>query len=199
MSELQQNRYDQLLRRVGDLKGPGSKVNDALTELFPMFDVENVPSELLLLMGSKMAMGRVTQTPGGASFFSFALLRNNGGSGVIARVTSVRVFSTTIQRFVIGPTLNSDSASGNTAFTDGRVFGEGTALVTQGNNNALTFGSDFYRVAVQTGDTVWSPPGAGMIITPGTALSVSAGATNTDIQVSFTWIERAAQPSELSL
>ena len=39
MSQLQQSRYDQLLRRVGDLKGPGSKVNDVLHELFPMFDL----------------------------------------------------------------------------------------------------------------------------------------------------------------
>ncbi len=45
--ELQQNRYDQLIRRVGGIIGPGSKVVEALGELFPVIDVENVPGELL--------------------------------------------------------------------------------------------------------------------------------------------------------
>jgi len=57
VTELQQNRYDQLLRRVGDLKGPGSKVNDVLQELFPTIDVENVPGELLFLMGTHIGLG----------------------------------------------------------------------------------------------------------------------------------------------
>jgi len=199
LSQLNQNRYDQLLRRVGDLKGPGSKVNDALTELFPMIDVENVPAELLLLSGSKLAMGRVNLIAN-VGFFGTALLRNNGGSGVLGRVMEVEIFSTTSQRVVIGPTLNSAAAQGARAFADGRVFGQGTTLITQGVNTNLVQGSDFYRVSVDGVEShTWRPPGAAMIISPGTALSVSPTTANTDITVSFVWVERVAQPSELNL
>ena len=200
MSEIQQNRYDQLLRRVADIKGAGSKVNDALTELFPTIDVENVPAELLLLSGARMAMGHVSLNAGGVGNFSTAFLRNNGGTGILGRVTSVEVFSPTAQRITFGPTQNSSAASGTRAFTDGRVFGEGTTLITQGNNNFLAFGADFYRISVDgIVSAVWKPPGAGMIITPATALSVSATLGDTSLQVSFVWVERVAQPSELNL
>jgi len=200
LTALNQNRYDQLLRRVGDLKGPGSKVNDALTELFPMIDVENVPAELLLLSGSKLAMGRANLIGGGATFFGIAFLRNNGATGVLGRVMEIEVFSTTAQRILIGPTQNSAAAVGATAFADGRVFGEGTTLVTQGANNNLVSGSDFYRLGIDGIESkTWRPPGAGMVISPGTALSVSATVDNTDLTVSFVWVERIAQPSELNL
>ena len=199
MSEIQQNRYDQLLRRVADLKGPGSKVNDALGELFPMIDVENVPAELLVLGGSRLAIGRVV-LPANVGFFANAFLRNNTGSGVLGRVEQVAVWSSVAQNIVIGPTQNSSVASGNRGFLDGRVFGEGTALVTQGNNNFGVIGSDFFRVAVDgVNTTFWTPPSAAMVISEGTALSVSAGTNNTTIQVGFVWIERVAQPSELNL
>ena len=200
MTALNQNRYDQLLRRVGDLKGPGSKVADALTELFPMIDVENIPAELLLLSGSRLCMARVVVNAGGATFFGHILLRNPGNSSVVARLIQVVIWSDTAQRMVIGPTVNSGTASGNRAFADGRVFGEGTVLTTHGDNNSLVVGSDFYRIAVNGVDSViWEPPVAAMVITPATALSVSNGTDNTNLHVSFLWVERVAQPSELKL
>lgn len=199
MTELQQNRYDQLLRRVGDLKGPGSKVNDALTELFPMIDVENVPAELLALSGARLCAGNMFIDAGGPTFFSIALLRNNAGTGVIGRLIEISVTSVT-QNIALGPTLNSDAALGTRAFIDGRLFGEGTVLVTQGNNNSLVVGSIFYAINTGLeGTVIYHPPAAIGIITPGTAFSVSAGTVDTAINVSFLWLERVAQPSELNL
>jgi len=56
-NEIQQTRYDRLLRRVAGIIGPGSKVSEVLTELFPVLDVESVPSELLILAGTNTAFG----------------------------------------------------------------------------------------------------------------------------------------------
>lgn len=199
MSEIQQNRYDQLLRRVADLKGPGSKVNDALGELFPMFDVENVPAELLLLAGTRLCIGTVFQTAGGAGLFSTAILRNNLGTGVIARLIEIHVIFAGADA-VFGPTLNSDTASGSAAFTDTRVFGEGTALVTQGNNNLAVVGSTFWVGGMSADNNyVWTPPPAIGVIAPGSGFQVTGNLANTAIRVNFMWLERVAQPSELNL
>jgi len=199
LTALNQNRYDQLLRRVGDLKGPGSKVNDALTELFPMIDVENVPAELLLLSGSRLCMGRASLAAGGATFFSTMLLRNSGGTGVVARLIAVNVTSESGQ-LVMGPTLNSNTLLGGEAFADTRVFGEGTALKIQGNNNSLVTGPAFWNPATDASDSYnWEPPAAIAVIAPGAAFSVGNQTSNLGMTVSWLWIERQAQPSELNL
>lgn len=199
MSEILQSRYDQLLRRVADLKGPGSKVNDVLTELFPMIDVENVPAELLALSGSRLTMGTTLTGAGGAGNFSISLLRNNGNSGVIARLIYIQV-SSADSLIVIGPTLNSDSANGARAFVDTRVFPEQPSLVTQANNTALVSGPGFMALATD-GDGIleYQPPLAIAVIAPGTAFSVGNGTSNIALRVNYLWLERVAQPSELQL
>lgn len=200
MTELQQNRYDQLLRRVGDLKGPGSKVNDSLSELFPMFDVENVPAELLLLSGSRLCMARTFTAAGGAGKFGVHLLRNNGDTNAVARLMQVSIAVGVDQGIVCGPTQNSGTAQGTRAFADGRVFGEGTTLVTQADNTGLVPGSTFFEFDAALGQTnFWEPPSAIGVITPGTAFSVGNNSSNVALTVSWLWIERVAQESELNL
>lgn len=199
MTQLQQNRYDQLLRRVGDLKGPGSKVNDALTELFPMIDVENVPPELLLLYGSRICVGGENLAGGGALTFQQAMLRNPGGSGFIITVTQIRVSSTDAQRIVYGPSTNTLTNARATAFSDGRVFGEGT--VGQCRDEApIVVGPTFgqARLLVLTDAIIDVPRGLG-VLSPGTAFSVSTTVADTGFTYAFHWVERVAQPSELNL
>ncbi len=199
MTELQQNRYDQLLRRVGDLKGPGSKVNDALTELFPMFDVENVPAELLLLSGSRLCAGNIFVGAGGATFFSTTLLRNPAGTGIIARLIEVSVIAVQ-QNIVLGPTTDTAAILGLETFLDTRILGEGTALFVQGTNTIAAVGALFYTINTGADAAIiYRPPAAIAVIAPGTAFSIGAGLADTAIQVSYLWIERVAQPSELNL
>jgi len=199
LTALNQNRYDQLLRRVGDLKGPGSKVNDALTELFPMIDVENVPAELLALSGARLCMGATKLGAGGATMFGVHLLRNNAGSGVIARLMMV-VVQAAQQTINMGPTQNSGTLGGVRAFADTRLFGEGTALKTMQDNNGLVTGSLFFRYNTDSdAQMVWKPPAAISVITPGNSFSVANGIVNSSLAVSWLWIERQAQPSELNL
>lgn len=164
-----------------------------------MFDVENVPAELLLLSGARLCMGSALLGAGGATFFGHILLRNQGGSGMIARLLEVNV-TAPAGTLVLGPTQNSDTPIGATAFADGRVFGEGTALGIQGSNNNLVIGSAFWLpTTAADGKYVWQPPAAIAVITPGNAFSVSNGSDNESLRVNFLWIERQAQPSELNL
>jgi len=199
LTEIQQSRYDQLLRRVGDLKGPGSKVNDALTELFPMFDVENMPAELLLLSGTRLCMGRVIVAAGGATFFGQTLLANPANSGFLATIHDIAVVPGAGMDAVMGPTQNSLTPSGQTAFVDSRVFGEGTVCGIQSVNNLLVTGSDFFRVRLSAGNRIHLATPAFAVLAPGGRFMVSAGTADTAITVSYLWTERVAQPSELNL
>jgi len=199
MTELQQNRYDQLLRRVGDLKGPGSKVNDALTELFPMFDVENVPAELLLLMGTRLCLGGESLSAPGVTLFNQAMLRNPVGSGALITLLEIQVSSTVAQRYVWGPTLNTFANAEPTAFVDGRVFGQGTVgqVLTEA---LLVVGPEFGTVRVQGNTPLKLAVPRGLaVLSPGTAFAISTTSADTALHLTFTWIERTAQPSELNL
>jgi len=200
LTALNQNRYDQLLRRVGDLKGQGSKVNDALTELFPMIDVENVPAELLLLAGSRLCMGNIVFAAGGAANFVHTFLRNNAGSGTIIRLVCVSIMSANAHLVNFGPSQNSSTTGGSRAFTDTRVFGEGTVGILQGANNLLAASTRFFSIQLEANKSViFQPPTAIGVISPGNSFQVGSDFANVALNVSYLWMERQAQPSELNL
>lgn len=198
MSEILQSRYDQLLRRVADLKGQGSKVSDALTELFPMIDVENVPTELLVLSGTRMTMGFVAETAQGGTF-SQAMLRVAGLTGVVATIHALGIFTPTAQSIGIGPSLNTLSTAGAEAFTDTRVFGAPTVGKVLSERLAAAGPTFFQLEANGTDGLIFYPPKGFAVVTPGAAFSVTTLTGATAIDVSFLWSERVAQPSELNL
>jgi len=111
VTELQQNRYDQLLRRVGDLKGPGSKVNDVLQELFPTIDVENVPGELLFLMGTRIGWGGASKAAAAGKKAAIQLF-NPIGSGQLVTVSTVIVTGNNTQ--IISWGLSTSALATNT-------------------------------------------------------------------------------------
>lgn len=200
MTELQQNRYDQLLRRVGDLKGPGSKVNNVLADVFPTIDVENVPAELLLPQGSKLCMGQMALAAGGAGNFGQIFLRVAAGTGIVATILQIHVTGAANATIFLGPTQNSLTPGGSRAFVDGRVFGEGTVAVIQGTNTNLAAGSTFYRLRTGANQGAEIKRERGLaVVTPGTAFSVGPATANEIVQASFLWVEREATPSELAL
>lgn len=199
MSAINQNRYDQLLRRVADLKGPGSKVNDALTELFPVIEVENVPSELLLPLGTRLCMGSIITVPGGAGFFCTHYLNNPVGTGVLATILQIFVFSNAVQDIVFGPTLNGDAEIGTRAVSDLRIFPTQPTCTTMGNNNLLLEGPANFRLRDNGTDGVmWNPPRGMAVLSPGTSFHIGCSSGNTDQRTSIFWTERPAQSSELN-
>jgi len=198
LSQLQQNRYDQLLRRVGDLKGPGSKVNDALTELFPMFDVENVPAELLFLSGWKLGFGSSTQAAVALNV-NHSQLFVPAGSELLCVVTSIYLRSSTAQQLDI----TTSAAALTTLVADNRQrdsrsdFAEpATCQIRVVNQLGLIVGIAQIFVEADVTYKMEDPNGL-WVMTPGSGIRIANNTVNTDLDVNYFWRERVAQPSEL--
>ena len=187
------------MRRVGDLKGPGSKVNDVLTELFPMVDVENLPGELLALGGWKLGIGASNLLAAAAETAKIQVF-NPIGSGVIATVTTIVMSVTSAQRVRI----SSDNAARSTGIgvqipRDLRhgILRLPTCAIFQesspGSNNA----NGIFQIAADDPITLHDPNGL-FILTPGTGCSAGHEIVATRLIATFFWRERTAEPSELN-
>jgi len=198
VTELQQNRYDQLLRRVGDLKGPGSKVNDVLQELFPTLDVENVPGELLILMGTRIGMAATSKAPTAGKKSGIQLF-NPLGSGHLITISSVTLAPTGTTNIVWG--LTTTALATNTGIPRLRDTRPGTnqrgvsELRTSPDVVSLVGGN--IRLIANT-TLILADLNSVCVLAPGTGIQFSATA---DISFScgFFYRERIAEPSELNL
>jgi len=197
VTELQQNRYDQLLRRVGDLKGPGSKVNDVLQELFPTLDVENVPGELLLLMGTRIGWAGAAKAATAGKAAGIQLF-NPAESGHLISISTVFLSCPSTTGFSWGTTTSTLATNtGIPKLRDSRNEGgsRGVAeLRTSPDAVALSSGA----VRVSTNDTFMLTDGNSFcILAPGTGLNMT-GENDKTISVSFFYRERIAEPSEIN-
>ena len=200
-TELQQNRYDQLIRRVGGLIGPGSKVSEVISELFPMIDVENVPGELLALMGTRLCFGG-TDVAASAGNISRGQLFNAAGSGVIATITRVDFSTNTASTFHFGinetelVTDPNDAQFRDTRFDlSSRPVGR---IQNQNNNATLAPINGRIRAAANTNITLQDPNGIAVLL-PGDGWNVSPNVVNAPLFFNIFWRERAAEQSELNL
>jgi len=203
MAEIQQNRYDQLLRRVTNVVAAGSIVNDTLSELFPMFDVENMPAELLALAGTRVCFGGgvLTSIVGESPTMQ---IFNPLGSGMLMTVTKAML---------------SHSTSSTTAFWGIVSEALATAIDTQNFRDtrfglaasSLPVGTIRTRSAVQTANSIGQTKllantplqlddenGLAVLI-PGSGFEMGVSQTNAKINVVFYWRERVAEPAELNL
>ena len=197
--EVQQTRYDRIIRRVTGSIGPGSCVSESISELFPMVDVERVPAELLLLGGTQLAMGQ-TRTAAAAALFAQSMLRNPAGSGNIITVTQVAIFSPTAQQARAGLTLNTLANAGTKTIRDGRRGPAGQPVGDVLEEGLLVAGPLFFRFQLNGTDTyILEADNALAVLPPGTAYEVSSGLANADLNVGWMWRERPAEESELSL
>ena len=197
MTEIQQNRWDRLVRRVAGIVGGGSQVNDTLNELFPTIDVENVPGELLAL--ANMRLGWVSGLlAASAAERNHHQIFNPEGSGTLIVITRVVAFCsvTSIFRFsnFIGqlPTL-----AGNERPRDTRrgTLAEMTAQ-HRTDQSAVSGGLDFQMISLANTMQVLEDRNGISILFPGTGLTVSNQTLDIDSTVSFMWRERAFEPSE---
>jgi len=197
--DLQQARYDQLVRRVGGLYGWGSKVTEVLPELFPTLDVENLPLELRLLNGWRSAMIEVERLAGVGDVVA-ANLFNPAASGVIGVVERVwwRVNATDNVEFdIVQNTLSGGQTKG--LFRDSRLGGSRQSSLFATTQTGI--GTDgiqrFFTIADEV-ETMQDDRGL-FVLSPGNALQVGyAGVTNKLLQVNFQWRERTALSSELN-
>jgi len=199
MTEIQQGRYDALLRRVADLKGPGSKVNDVLEELFPTFDVENLPDELYILMRTDLAMGggfigNVASQAGRGQIF------NPVGSGKIITVTQAGFSgqSSTIFRWGRRDTPLTNHLS-TQIFRDvrhplgnlptGQIRAETSVALANANGQTFAIGGTPFALKDSNGIAV---------LTEGTGFEIGQALANSDASFYFYWRERVAEPSEIN-
>jgi len=198
VTELQQNRYDQLLRRVGDLKGPGSKVNDVLQELFPTIDVENVPGELLFLMGTRIGWASTSVSPGGGNFAGIQLF-NPADSGQLITVSGMDLSMNSTGALTYGIVnstlpINTDIPR----FRDSRVgIGPTGIAELRTSTSPVAPASGRIRAVANVNTHVGDRNGV-CVLTPGFGLSVVAGTVAVLLDVTFYYRERVAEPSELN-
>jgi len=197
VSELQQGRYDQLLRRVGDLKGPGSKVNDVLQELFPTIDVENVPGELLFLLGTRIGWAGTSVVPTAGKASGIQLL-NPADSGQLVTVSSVFISAGSSSLVSYGlTTVALATNTGIPRHRDGRV-GVGPSGVSQLRTSPDAVAPLGGLVRVLGATTFDLTDGNSVaVLSPGAALQL-VGTVDVSLQITFYYRERIAEPSELS-
>ena len=200
MSSINQNRFDQLIRRLCDLQGPGSKVNDVLTELFPMIDVERVPGELLALGGTVLGMG-ASSIVGAAAQTGKVQLFNPADSGFLATITRVLISTGTTQIIRLAPTnIVLTTGVGTQLHRDLRrpITTRPTMGMFQESSAGLVGAGMQFRVTVsQTFDL--NDENGVVVLAPGSGFSVGTSVVATDLQITFLWRERPAEASELNL
>lgn len=200
MTELQQNRYDALMRRVGDLKGPGSKVNDVLEELFPVLDVENVPGELLLLMGTTIGFGGGVLAAVAAQSGKFQLF-NPVGSGKLVTITKVYFVcqATGPVRWATS-TIAFGAGIGTETSRDTRRIAADQPIANVRQLSAVAAAGAISQIR-NPADTpfILSDRNGVAVLAPGTGFEIGSAVLNASTAGSFQWRERVAEPSELNV
>ncbi len=197
--DLQQARYDQLIRRVGGLYGGGSKVVEVLPELFPTIDLENIPAELLWLAGIRIGVGTATVLPIVGEIAKVQLF-NPAGSLKLVTVTSLGMSMNANDELRWGVFSNPLATNvGNVVYRDTRT---GIAVVptTQVRSDSAPGGITAEwqtRVLAET-QVLLSDRNGIAVLAPGTGLTAATTSTNRRLVVNFLWRERQALESELN-
>jgi len=199
-SELQQDRYDKTIRRAGAIIGPGSKVSEVLTELFPMFDVENLPPELFILGGTKLSFGGGTITAIAAEFPK-AQLFNPVGSGKLVTITSVIAGcngNTTMRWGLSGVQFLPVVSSQTIRDTRSLVPEQPIAQVSQQSSGAQANATGQVNILGNVALYLTDPNGIA-VLAPGTGFEIGADLVVSRLKYTFYWRERQALQSELNL
>lgn len=198
MTEIQQNRWDRLIRRAAGIVGGGSQVNDTLNELFPTMEVENVPGELLALMGWRLGWCSSRLAPSALNRNHHQLF-NPADSNVMLVVTKIATggIATSQYRYTnfIGPLA---TLAGNERRRDTRsgILEELTGQ-NRTDQSTVNGGLDFRIRAGSGAEEFLTDPNGVVVLFPGTGVTVSTEDVNVETIVSFMWRERVFEPSEL--
>jgi len=199
-NEIQQTRWDRMVRRVAGIIGPGSKVAEVITELFPMINVEEPPPELLLLGGTVLGMGASDLT-GAAGQQPKIQLFNPVGSGQIVTVTDLFFTATASVVFRVSrDTAPLASGIATQVARDTRQIASSlpTAGMFQESSVGFINANMIFFSALNLAQHKFSPNGI-MVLAPGTGITISTTTAASRILVTFLWRERPAEQSELNL
>jgi len=199
VTEIQQNRYDQLLRRVNNIVSPGSMVADALNELFPMIDVESLVMDLSFLSGTKHGIASQAFAPSAGELNHYQLF-NPADSGNIITLTRVDLHTTASQQFeydVSAAAIGTSTATHRLRDTRDAVTDQPVGQVrgVQQAGGLPTVGALF--VIANTQSTIENQKGL-FVLAPGTGVTFATTTNNTTATLTFQWRERVAQAAELN-
>jgi len=197
MTELQQNRYDKLLRRVGGLIGAKSMVSDALGELFPTIDVEQVPAELLMLSGTRLAMA-TSQLNILAANRNLHQLFNPADSQVLLVLTKllVRQNAAGLMRLAL-TNVALTTATGNEVLRDTRLGV--TARAVGQNRTVQQAGGVAAHMEFQVEANVslkLEDQNALFVLFPGTGVTLASTSLGVSTTVGWWWRERVFEEAE---
>ncbi len=203
MTEIQQNRWDRLIRRAGNIVGGGSQVNDTLNELFPVFDVENMPAEMLALSTTRLAFGGALLAAAAAEGPTIQIFNPVGSAQLITvtrAILSHDVADTTVRWGITGSALTTGTSLEQ--FRETRFGFNATALPTGQIRTrsavALANAAGQIRTLANTPFELWDENGLAVLV-PGTGFEMGVSAAQSTIRVTYYWRERVAEPSELNL
>jgi len=199
VTEIQQGRYDALLRRVADLKGPGSKVNDVLEELFPMFDVEKLPAELFRLANIDLCWGGAF-VDATAAQAGRGQIFNPAGSGKILTVTQASMTTNvssnirwgrqdTVHTSLFSTQLFRDVRHPLGNLPTGQIRGQTSVALANATGQIGTLSNSPF-VLKDENDV--------MVLTEGTGFEIGTSALNAPMRFYFYWRERVVEPSEIN-
>lgn len=175
-------------------------VNDALSELFPMIDVERVPGELLLLMGTRIGHGGGALV-GAAGEAPKCMLFNPVDSGLLVTLTQI-LFScqTTVTVRMAIQTVPHASSIATQILRDSRNLPPNlpTAQILQESAVALADATVQTRLLANTPLQI-SDENSLAVLAPGSGFEIGTNAFASSIHFSFWWRERAAEPAEVNL
>jgi len=197
MGRIQQGRYDELLRRTTAQYGGGSKLGEALEDLFPVIDVESLPMELLRACKWHFGQTAITIIPQVGTVATIQLF-NPVGSSRLAVITKVILNATAITTVVFGPSFttltDSVSLGAQRDLRDGVI--RGTICLMQEEDDATP--SLFGRIIVPALASVqMDDPNGIAVLAPGTGYRFAVNAVTLGLTVTFFWRERVALPEEL--
>jgi len=174
-------------------------VNNALTELFPVIDVERVPAELLWLAGWHPSVGSINLAAEVASTSKGQLFNpvDSGHLIVVTRVYFSMLVTTTVEMAVslaalttnVGGAQFRDTRTGNAIASVGQMRSQVDAVGVPPTWQFRTLGAVHNTVSDDNGIAV---------LAPGTGLTIAPDSTNTAVIATFHWRERLAEPSELN-
>jgi len=198
--EVQQTRWDRLIRRVSGSIGPGSRVSETLSELFPVLDVERVPGELLLLGGTRLGFAGFP-VAGGVGQFSGSQIENPVSSRNLITITRVIFSAQAGGQLLFGTTHAQLATALPTAsrLRDTREVFPAQPVGLLRVDGALGAPIDSIgqlRTAGLISLTLEDENGVA-ILAPGERFTVGSDVANTLLTATFFWRERPAEPPEL--